>query len=178
MIALTPFLLFRHSWSQNEQTTGLSSSTTQNAAVQDTLQSLNIVHLDKKHKPVEDPDNRKGIKGQKIAGGCCFGISYGLALIAGIVLTGSDHSDDQRIGAAMCIPIAGPMLAFGVDQFKSTPTTVMYITWTLAETIGAALITAGIVRSHRLEKKSKTTVSVYPIIDQRNSPGIACMISF
>jgi hypothetical protein len=94
--------------------------------------------------------------GMAVSGGCMFGISWGLALVVTPLLATSSSDMDQRVADVLWIPIAGPIVADVVDGMDDPAATFVCVTWSVCETIGAILLTRGIIGD---KKKGRVVVA-------------------
>jgi hypothetical protein len=132
------------------------------------------------------PKVHHAYKGALIAGLITFGTSWGFAvLIAGAFSrensspsnTGDDCSARQtcaHIAEVLWIPLAGPLLARGVDSSDMPPFDIV-VFWTIAEVAGAALTAVGMIGHTVPDRRARrrwAALNLVPMVS-RDQGGLA-----
>lgn len=121
------------------------------------------------------PGERRRIRGLVIGGAITFGVTWGIAVMASAVLSGSsDCSDCDDVTPVLWIPLAGPLIADAVDSTDDGGVTVMMALWTLAQTAGATMLVIGLIGRKTPESQESTRGwHLAPLVGQVNGIGLS-----
>jgi hypothetical protein len=111
-----------------------------------------------------------------VSGGVLFGGSYGVALLAAVILAFSPYETDHRVSRVLWIPLAGPIAADCVDGINEPLFSLVCAGWSAAELAGAVLLASGIKCKITIKHK-KYSLLFHPELIQNRYPGIGLSIN-